>query len=58
MTDPMPAKQEEPAAEKYKHLPAAVRLEDTIATHDPDAPADPTLGRDPETEFLLRHGGG
>ncbi|WP_203589577.1 hypothetical protein [Streptomyces sp. SID13031] len=58
MTDETPGAPEESDADKFKHLPPAVKLEDTIATHNPDAPADPTFGRDPETEFLLRHGVG
>lgn len=67
MTDATPATPEEPETSNtkhqpltgdFKHLPPAVKLEDTIATHNPDAPADPTLGRDPETDFVLRHGAG
>lgn len=65
MTDATPATPEEfeagehrLAAGDFKHLPPPVKLEDTIATHNPDAPADPTFGRDPETEFVLRHGAG
>ncbi|WP_433005072.1 hypothetical protein [Kribbella sp. CA-294648] len=66
MTDATPATPEEiePADTEhrlavgdFKHLPPPVKLEDTIATHDPNAPADPTFGRDPQTDFLLRNAG-
>ena len=42
---------------RYRHLPAPVRLEDTITSADPDAPPDPTCGRDTERDFMLRYAG-
>ena len=43
--------------DRYRHLPAPVRLEDTITSTDPDAPPDPTCGRDTERDFMLRYAG-
>lgn len=47
----------EPSA-RFKKLPEHIRLEDTIATQDSDAPPDPTMGRDPDRDFMLRNAGG
>lgn len=42
----------------HRTLPEPVRLEDTITSQDVvDAP-EPTMGRDAETEWLLRYGAG
>lgn len=49
---------DETSSEKFRKLPPPVKLEDTIATHDPDAPPDGPPGVDPETDFMLRHGSG
>jgi hypothetical protein len=42
---------------RWAHLPEVVRLEDTISTHEQDAPPDPDAGRDPELGFVLRYAG-
>jgi len=47
----------EPTA-RFKKLPEHIRLEDTIASQDPDAAPDPTMGRDPDRDFMLRNAGG
>lgn len=47
----------EPSA-RFKKLPEHIRLEDTIASQDPDAAPDPTMGRDPDRDFMLRNAGG
>jgi hypothetical protein len=39
----------------YRRLPEPIRVEDTVAIHDADPPPDPTGGRDPETDFMLRY---
>ena len=44
----------EPSA-RFKKLPERIRLEDTIASQGPDAPPDPTMGRDPNLDFMLRN---
>jgi hypothetical protein len=46
-----------PEADRYRRLPARVRPEDLVATVDPVAPPDPTMGRDPERDFMLRNAG-
>ena len=47
----------ESATSRYAVLPEPVRLTDTIASVETvDAP-DPTMGRDTETEFMLRNAG-
>lgn len=42
----------------YSHLPEPIALEDTITTQETTDAPDPTMGRDTETEFLLRYGAG
>jgi hypothetical protein len=44
--------------ERFRKLPERIRLEDTIATQKPDPPPDPTMGRDPDRDFLLRNADG
>ena len=41
---------------RYKHLPAPVKLEDTVAEHEVRPVPDPDGGKDPEQLFLLRYG--
>ncbi|GAA4666097.1 hypothetical protein [Kineococcus glutinatus] len=43
--------------ERFRTLPEPVRLADTVEGHDPEPPPDPTMGRDPERDFLLRNAG-
>ncbi|AEE44513.1 hypothetical protein [Cellulomonas fimi] len=49
-TDPEP----DPAA-RYAALPEPVRLADTITSQATTDAPDPTMGRDTETELMLRH---
>ena len=46
-----------PAASPYAVLPEQIRLEDTVAMVETVAAPDPTMGRDTETEFMLRNAG-
>ncbi|GAA1559054.1 hypothetical protein GCM10009789_10580 [Kribbella sancticallisti] len=58
MTDsPETDRDDDTGPEKFRHLPPAVKLEDTIATHDPDPEPDPELGGDTQTEFTIRYSG-
>ena len=43
---------------RFTTLPRHIPLKDTISTKDPDAPPDPTMGRDPDLDFMLRNAGG
>jgi hypothetical protein len=45
-----------PDKDRFKQLPKAVRLEDTITTSDTDPVPDPEGGRDTERDFLVRYG--
>jgi hypothetical protein len=45
----------EPGSERFKHLPARVRLEDTVATKDTRVPRDPEAGRDTDRDFMFRY---
>jgi hypothetical protein len=42
--------------EDYRHLPEAIRLEDTIAEVDMRPVPDPDGGINPETIFAVRYG--
>ncbi|MEP7035471.1 MAG: hypothetical protein ABI934_07780 [Actinomycetota bacterium] len=46
-----------PPPGRFKTLPKHIPLKDTISTKDPDAPPDPTMGRNPEVDFMLRNAG-
>jgi hypothetical protein len=46
-----------PEAAPYRRLPARVRPEDMVATVETEPPPDPTMGRDPERDFMLRSTG-
>jgi hypothetical protein len=39
----------------YRHLPAPIRLEDTVVEVDIRHVPDPEGGRDPERDFFLRY---
>ena len=43
----------EQGAERYRHLPPPVRVEDKAT----DPAPDPAGGRDPERDFMLRYAG-
>jgi hypothetical protein len=47
-----------PSAMDYRDLPEPIALEDMITTQVIREAPDPTMGRDTETEFVLRHAGG
>ena len=49
---------ERPGTERFRRLPPRIRLEDTVAVQEVSPPADPTMGRDPERDFMLRNAGG
>ena len=42
---------------RFRSLPEHVPLADTIATQATDAPPDPTMNRDADTDWLLRNAG-
>lgn len=50
--------EEQHEAPNFRRLPEPVRLEDTVTTQDTREAPDPTLGRDADTEWLLRYGAG
>ena len=52
--DDTSTKQESRRSERFRELPAAVRVEDTEAKKGETAP-DPNMGLDPERDFMLRH---
>ncbi len=41
----------------YRTLPERTRLTETMPAKKPHDAPDPTLGRDPDLDFLLRYGG-
>ena len=45
------------ASNRFRKLPERIRPEDMIATQDTEPPPDPTMGRDPERDFMLRNAG-
>ncbi|GEA87644.1 heme biosynthesis protein HemY [Cellulomonas cellasea] len=47
----------QPTAVDYTTLPERIALEDTIATQESQHAPDPTMGRDTETEFMVRNAG-
>jgi len=42
-------------ANQFAVLPDHVRLEDTVPSQPATEPPDPTMGRDPDTDFMLRY---
>ena len=44
-------------ATDFTTLPERIRLEDTFTSQASDAAPDPTMGRDPDQDFLLRNAG-
>jgi len=59
MVDPTSAPDQDESARsaRYRKLPERIRPEDTIATQETEPPPDPTMGRDPERDFMLRNAG-
>jgi hypothetical protein len=45
------------ASARFRKLPERIRPEDMIATQETEPPPDPTMGRDPERDFMLRNAG-
>jgi hypothetical protein len=45
------------ASARFKKLPERIRPEDMIAVQETEPPPDPTMGRDPERDFMLRNAG-
>lgn len=55
----MPADEPAPqpgAAPDFRRLPEPIALEDTVASQDVRHVPDPDGGRDPNHEWMLRHG--
>ena len=46
------------SSSRYRKLPERIRSEDMIATQETEPPPDPTMGRDPDRDFMLRNAGG
>jgi len=50
------ADQDKPAASnRFRKLPERIKPEDMIASQETEPPPDPTMGRDPERDFMLRN---
>lgn len=45
-------------ARDFRRLPEPIRLEDMVATQEAREVPDPTMGRDADTEWLLRNAAG
>ncbi len=58
MDDPTPGPEPAGDGSDHRHLPEPVRIEDTITSQDVVEAPDPTMGRDVETEWLLKFGAG
>jgi hypothetical protein len=54
-----PESDEDPESgpQRYKRLPARIRLEDTVETKDTRVPPDPDGGRD-NLDYVIRHSDG
>ena len=50
--------EKQPAAEDFRMLPEPVPLEDTVTTQETREAPSPTMGRDADTEWLLKYGAG
>lgn len=48
----------EETGNRYRKLPERIRVEDMVATKETRPVPDPKMGRDTETDFLLRNAGG
>lgn len=55
MPDTSPQQAPQPAAD-FRRLPEPIALEDTVAGQDVRPVPDPDGGRDPNHEWMLRHG--
>ena len=45
------------SSDRFRKLPERIRPEDMIAVQETEPPPDPTMGRDPERDFMLRNAG-
>jgi len=50
-------KNESASSARFGRLPERVRVEDMIAAQATEPPPNPTMGRDPERDFMLRNAG-
>jgi hypothetical protein len=46
----------EPQSNRFRKLPARIRLEDTVTTCDVEPVPDPERGHDTDRDFLIRYG--
>lgn len=53
-----PRSDEQHEVHDFRKLPEPVRIEDTVTAQDAREAPDPTMGRDADTEWLLRYGAG
>jgi hypothetical protein len=53
-----PSDQASSGRERYKRLPDAIPIADTVASHVPLPAPDPTMGRDPDRDFMLGNAAG
>jgi hypothetical protein len=51
-------REDQPNAERFKHLPEPIRLEDTVESKDTRTARDPEDGRDTDRDFMIRYSGG
>jgi hypothetical protein len=52
-----PDRDDSAASARFRKLPERIRVEDMIASQETEPPPDPTMGRDCETDFMLRNAG-
>lgn len=48
----------ESGAERFKRLPARIKLEDMVESQATEPARDPDGGRDPNRDFMIRYSGG
>ena len=48
---------ESPSSARFRTLPEHIPLDQMISTQEVDPAPDPTMGRDPDLDFLLRNAG-
>ncbi|UZN02604.1 heme biosynthesis protein HemY [Cellulomonas sp. S1-8] len=56
MPDTEPRAEAEAPAADFRRLPEPIALEDTVTSQDVGHVPDPDGGRDPNHEWMLRHG--
>lgn len=55
---PSTASGPEEGSERYKRLPAPIKLEDTVESQETEPARDPDGGRNPDRDFMIRYSGG